>query len=116
MPIRENNNMQFLVKGLDGTDKDAMKRRMAVRDEHIALGEKLLASGNMWYGAALLDEEGNMNGSVFIMDFTSEKKLQAWLDIEPYVVGKVWEKVEIHKANVREPWQFSRSKDFFQKL
>lgn len=41
--------MQYLIIGLDGTDKDAMKRRLAVREEHIKLGEELLKSGNMWY-------------------------------------------------------------------
>ncbi len=67
--------MQFLVKGLDGTDKEAMNRRLAVRADHIALGDKLLKSGNMWYGAALRDDEGNMKGSVFIMDFPSKKRI-----------------------------------------
>ncbi len=79
--------MQFLVKGLDGTDNDAMDRRVAAREAHIALGEKLLASGNMWYGASLRNDKGDMIGSVFIMDFPSKKELQAWLDIEPYVLG-----------------------------
>jgi uncharacterized protein YciI len=106
--------MQFLVRGLDGTDKDAMKRRLAVRAEHIALGDKLLASGNMYFGAALRDDEGNMKGSVFIMNFPSEKELQEWLDIEPYVTGGVWKDIEIHKASVRDPWQFSKSKEWYE--
>jgi len=108
--------MQFLVKGLDGSDSEAMKRRLAVREAHIKLGDKLLASGNMWYGAALRDDEGKMKGSVFIMDFPSEKELQEWLDIEPYVTGKVWKDIEIHSASVREPWQFNRPKEFFTSL
>jgi uncharacterized protein len=108
--------MQFFIKGLDGKDSEAINRRLAARENHIALGDKLLTSGNMWYGAVLKDDEGNMNGSVFIMDFPSEKELQEWLDVEPYVTGNVWKHIEIHKANVREPWKFNRSKEFFYSL
>ena len=34
--------MQFVIIGLDGTDKDAPSRRQAVRQHHIAMGDKLL--------------------------------------------------------------------------
>lgn len=105
--------MQFLVIGLDGTDEKAMERRLASREEHIKLGDKLVKDGNVWYGAALLDDNGNMKGSVFMVDFPSEKELQKWLDIEPYVTGDVWKEVTIHKCNTREPWQFNRPKEFF---
>lgn len=106
--------MQFLIIGLDGTDPEASARREAVRTDHIALGDKLLASGNMWYGAALLDDNGNMKGSMLMMDFPSEKELHEWLAHEPYVTGKVWEKVEILKCKTRDPWQFNRPKEFFE--
>ena len=105
--------MQFFIKGLDGTDSEAMNRRLVVREAHLALGNKLEASGNRWYGAALLDDDGNLIGSVAIMDFPSEKELQEWLDTEPYVVGKVWKTIEVHKCNVKNPWKFNRPKEFF---
>lgn len=106
--------MQFLIIGLDGTDNEAPNRRQAVRANHIKLGDELLASGNMWYGAALLKDDGTMKGSMLMMDFPSEKELNEWLDIEPYVIGKVWEKIEIHKCKTRDPWQFNRPKEFFE--
>lgn len=49
-----------------------------------------------------------------MMDFPSEKKLNDWLRIEPYVTGKVWEDIQIHRCNTRDPWQFNRSKEFFE--
>ena len=107
--------MQFLIIGRDGEDKEALSRRMAVRKEHIALGELLLASGNMWYGAAILNDQGQMCGSTLFMDFESEKELQEWLDKEPYVTGDVWRTVEIIKCSTRDPWQFNRPKEFFLK-
>ena len=81
--------MQFVIIGLDGTDEGAMERRLKVRQDHIDLGEELRQSGNMWYGAALWDDEGKMKGSMLLMDFPSEKELNEWLEREPYVTGDV---------------------------
>ncbi len=107
--------MQFVVIGLDGTDNDAPARRQAVREDHIALGDKLLASGNLWYGSALLNDDGTMKGSMYVVNFPSEKELNDWLDIEPYVTGKVWQDITIHKSNTRDPWQFNRTEEWFKK-
>ena len=106
--------MQFIVIGLDGTDSGAPDRRQKVRQQHIDMGEKLRQSGNMWYGAALLHDDGTMKGSMILVDFPSEKELQVWLDKEPYIVGDVWRDVTIHKSNTRDPWQFNRSQEWFE--
>ena len=107
--------MQFLVIGLDGSDAGAQERRAAVRDAHIALGDELVAAGNMWYGAAITDDDGQMIGSALFMDFNSEDQLQQWLDREPYVTGDVWRDIKIHKCSTRDPWQFNRPKEWFEK-
>lgn len=106
--------MQFLVIGKDGKDKKAMERRLAARAAHISLGETLRLSGNMWYGAALWDDNNEMIGSALLMDFPSRKKLEEWLKKEPYITGKVWKSIEILKCNVRDPWQFNRHQSFFE--
>lgn len=106
--------MQFVVIGLDGTDKDAPPRRQKVRQAHIDMGEELRQAGNMWYGAALLHDDGTMKGSMILVDFPTEKELQEWLDKEPYVVGDVWRDITIHKSNTRDPWQFNRPKEWFE--
>ena len=106
--------MQFIVIGLDGTDSEAPARRQKVRQQHIDMGDELLKSGNMWYGAALLHDDGTMKGSMILVDFPSEKELQEWLDKEPYIVGDVWRDVTIHKSNTRDPWQFNRPQEWFE--
>jgi len=106
--------MQFLVIGKDGKDEKVMERRLAARAAHISLGEELRLSGNMWYGAAIWDENNEMIGSILLMDFPSRKELEEWLEKEPYVTKKVWESVEILKCNVRDPWQFNRPQSFFE--
>lgn len=105
--------MQFVIIGLDGTDEAAPARRQSVREQHIKMGDDLLASGNLWYGAALLNDDGTMKGSMYVMSFPSEKELQEYLDKEPYVVGKVWQDITIHKSNTRDPWQFNRPEEWF---
>jgi len=47
-------------------------------------------------------------------DQIRDERVQAWLDKEPYVIGKVWEKLEVQKCNVRDPWQFNRPQEWFE--
>lgn len=107
--------MQFLVLGYDGKDEGAPARRQAVRQQHIELGDKLMAEGQMWFGAALVDDEGKMIGSALFMNFENREKLQEWLDVEPYVTGKVWENIEIKLCSVRDPWLFSQPREYYEK-
>ncbi len=92
--------MQFLVMGYDAKDEQALERRMRVREAHIATCDKLRDAGKMLYGAAILDDNNKMVGSVIICDFASRAELDKWLEEEPYVRGKVWQKVEIHNCKV----------------
>lgn len=93
--------MQFIVTGLDGKDADALDRRMAARENHLAIAEKMKESGRWLYAAAMLDDDEKMVGSVIICDFESEAALKKeWLDQEPYVTGGVWKEVSITPAAV----------------
>lgn len=91
---------QFIVIGHDGTDEGALDRRMAARDAHLKVCEDSVASGNQLIGAAMMNEAGKMNGSVMIMDFPDRAALDEWLAREPYVSGKVWERVEVIPCKV----------------
>ena len=106
--------MQFLVIGKDGQDKQAKVRRLKSRDAHLKLGDEMEASGNRWYGCVMLDDKGEMIGSMAVMDFASEKELKNWLDKEPYVLGGVWKTIEVYKANVKRPWKFNRPQSFYE--
>lgn len=106
--------MQFLIIGKDGTDDQAMERRMAVREAHLKLGDEMEASGERWYGSVILDDDGKMIGSMAVMVFPSEKELNEWLAREPYMIGDVWRTVEVMKCNVKRPWKFNRPQEFFE--
>lgn len=102
-----------MVIGKDGKDKKAMELRLAVREAHLKLGDELEKSGNRWYGCVMLDDKGKMIGSMAVMDFPSRKELNEWLKREPYVVSKVWKKIEVYPCGVKRPWKFNRPKAFF---
>ena len=92
--------MQFAVIGLDGTDESALSRRMAVREAHLAGARRMQDQKRLLYSCALLDDSGKMIGSIMIVDFPSREDLDDWLRVEPYIVGKVWEKVETRPCKV----------------
>lgn len=92
--------MQFIVIGHDGKDESALERRMAARDAHLKICADNVTSGNMLIGAAMMDDSGKMNGSVMIMNFDSREQLNEWLASEPYVAGKVWDRVEVIPCKV----------------
>lgn len=87
--------MQFLVVAWDGRDDGALARRMAVRDAHIENVRTLREQGRIREGGALINDDGKMIGSAVIADFPSRAELDAWLNNDPYVTGKVWEKINV---------------------
>jgi Uncharacterized protein conserved in bacteria len=56
--------------------------------------------GKVICAGGLLDDRGNMKGSVLIMEFDSEELLRQYLDSEPYIREQVWETVEVEPMNV----------------
>lgn len=87
--------MQFLILAYDGSDAAAPSRRLAAREAHLAQVADYKAKGHVRMGAAMLDENGKMVGSSLIVDFPSRDAMQAWLDADPYVTGKVWQRIEV---------------------
>jgi uncharacterized protein YciI len=97
--------MQFIVSGYDGKDECAMDRRMSVREAHLAMGAKMIEKGRFLYAVAMLNEGEKMIGSLIVCEFDSRQAMEKeWLDKEPYVLGKVWERIEITRAQVPPFW------------
>lgn len=92
--------MQFMLLGYDSKDDDALGRRLAVREQHLALGDRLATEGTLLFAAAILDGDDKMIGSMLILEFPSRAELDAWLEIEPYVTGDVWREIEISPVRV----------------
>jgi uncharacterized protein YciI len=87
--------MQFLLIAHDSSDKNAQKRRMSVRPEHLRKIKILKDSSEFLFGGAILDEKGNMIGSMILYEMPDRETLNERLKDEPYIYGDVWEKIEI---------------------
>ncbi len=92
--------MQFVVTALDYTDAAVLQRRMAHREQHLAGVKQLIAQGRFLSGGALLDESGRMIGSSLHLDFPDRASLDAQLQQDPYVSGRVWEKIEVRQVKL----------------
>ena len=91
---------QFIVIARDGSDPGAPGRRQTARSSHLTLASRLRESGNLVIGGAMLNPEGGMIGSMMVVQFETEEGLQDWLKSEPYIVGKVWQDIEIKPFRV----------------
>jgi uncharacterized protein YciI len=92
--------MQFLLLAYDGTDPEALQRRLNVREEHLKRISLLKSSGEFLFGGAILDNIGKMIGSMIVYDFPDLQSLEERLKDEPYLTEKVWEKTEIQPFRI----------------
>jgi len=51
--------------------------------------------GNFESGGAKLDPAGKMIGSMLVINAENEQAAWQWLEKDPYVTGRVWEKIEV---------------------
>lgn len=91
---------QYIIYAWDGDDEPALARRMASREAHFEGARKLKANDHFIIGGAILNDEAKMIGSMMVVQFETKDLLQQWLDAEPYINGKVWQKIEVHPFKV----------------
>jgi uncharacterized protein len=97
--------MQFVVIGHDGSDQEAVARRLSKREEHLQAAEKMKQAGTLKFATAILDDDGKMIGSIMVVDYPSRQDLDQWLKIEPYILGDVWRAVEVKPCRVAPMFQ-----------
>lgn len=94
--------MQFLIIARDGTDVDALDRRLAARPAHFEHARKAKAAGELLMGGAILDEHNQMIGSSLFVELESREALDAWLAKDPYTKANVWQGFEIHVMKIAD--------------
>ncbi len=92
--------MQFVVTAMDYTDEDALNRRMENQEAHLDGAMQLIAEDASSSGGAILDEQEKMIGSTLHLEFPDRESLEAHLQKDPYISGKVWETIEIREARL----------------
>jgi|TARA_B100001971_G_C18051114_1_gene462926 hypothetical protein len=83
--------MHFIIIAKDHKDAEALARRNAVREAHLNYVKDAHQRGEQVVAAAMLNDDGNMCGSVIIVDFPDRSALDVWLEQEAYVTGNVWD-------------------------
>ncbi len=91
---------QYLIIAYDGTHENTFDHRMNVRPSHLKGVKRMKENGNFILGGAILNDDGKMIGSTMILQFEDPKELQHWMDSEPYIQQKVWEKFEVKPFRV----------------
>jgi len=75
-----------------------LQRRMGARDAHLAYvaanKDRLKLAG------PLLDDAGEMAGSMFILDVASKAEVEAFNKADPYTLGGVFETVAIKAIRI----------------
>jgi uncharacterized protein YciI len=97
--------MQFILIAYDGTDKNALERRMKSRPEHLEKIAQVKKAGQFICGGAILSEESTMIGSMILYEVADRAELDKILLDEPYINNKIWEKIEIRPFRVAKVGQ-----------
>ncbi len=86
-----------MLVALIAKDKEgALQTRKDNRDAHLAYIE---ATGVVVQAGPLLDDAGEMAGSLVILDVTDMNAAQAWADSDPYARAGLFESVQL------APWK-----------
>ncbi|KAA2315477.1 YciI family protein [Pseudooceanicola sediminis] len=71
---------------------DALDLRMANRAAHLAYVEE---TGVVMFGGPLLSDQGDMRGSLVVLDLPDRAAAEAWAAGDPYARAGLFEDVEI---------------------
>ncbi|CAN7554890.1 YciI family protein [Devosia sp. LjRoot3] len=87
--------MYFTIIARDNTAPGTLEKRLANRDEHLEKIHAMKAEGTIVDGGAMLDEAGNMVGSIVLCEFPDKSGLDAYMADEVYAREGVWGDIEI---------------------
>ncbi len=71
---------------------DSLPLRQEIRPAHLAY---VAQTGIVQIGGPLLDEKGDMCGSLVILDVGSREEAERWAQDDPYAKAGLFERVEI---------------------
>lgn len=71
---------------------DALEIRMANREDHLAYAA---STGAVAVGGPLLDDDGNMCGSLLAVEVDDMAAAKAWSENDPYAKAGLFESVEV---------------------
>ena len=79
---------QFVVIAKD--QPGALERRMATRPEHLAKVAEAAERGEEIVGGAMLDDSGEMCGSILVFDVENRERVWGEITVMPYKIAPVF--------------------------
>ncbi len=95
--------MPFLVNATDHTDLDALNRRNSVRNDHLESAKKMESDGILRFGAAQIDSQNRMIGSLLVYDLPTEADVRSMVESDIYWTTNVWESYTITEIRIAIP-------------
>lgn len=95
--------MHFAVIAQDDKRAGTLEKRLNARAAHMSGLREMKADGRVVDGGAILDRDGNMVGSVMLLNFPDRASLDAYIATEPYQRQGVWGNVDIFEVR-RVDW------------
>ena len=83
--------MLFAIYALD--KEDSIQLRMDTRESHLSY----LANSPLVFAGPLLDDQGNMCGSLIVLEMEDISQVKNFTDNDPYVIAGLFENVEIRR-------------------
>jgi uncharacterized protein YciI len=93
---------QFLILAEDYTDKDALTRRLTIRETHLKRMREEKKAGRFILGGAKFNDDGNMYGSMLIVNLEDEDAVKDWVYVDPYFTSKVWKHIHIYPFRIAD--------------
>ena len=87
--------MQFAIIARDDTAAGTLDRRLAAREKHMERIHAMKAEGTILDGGALIDDDGNMIGSVVLCEYPDRAALDAYINSEIYFTEGVWKEIQV---------------------
>ena len=83
--------MLFAVYAID--NEDSLQLRMSTRESHLAY----LSNFPLVFAGPLLDEQGNMCGSLIVLDMQDISEVKEFTKNDPYAIVGLFKSVEIRR-------------------
>lgn len=102
-----------MVLAWDVPGESGRARRDELRAAHTETISALFHDGSVILGAGIYDDSSVVRGSVVILDCESRASVDSYLQCEPFQIGGLWERVEVHELKVPDMYleHFPRSAD-----
>ncbi len=99
--------MLYSIVGIDV--ENSLKSRLATRPEHVERLKQLVSQGRLVLAGPnpAIDSsdpgDAGFTGSIIIAEFNSLQDAQDWADADPYILGGVYDSVEVKPFNQALP-------------